>query len=348
VSERARREAAADRRGGRQTRGEAAPPAVHRFALAVVAATFVLLTAGGLVTSTDSGLAVPDWPLSYGTLFPPMVGGILYEHGHRMIATAVGFLTLLLAGALLRWEGRAWVRRLGILAGLAVIAQGLLGGLTVLFLLPVPISVAHACVAQAFLCLVVTIAAVTAPGWSRDQALGRTSLSAREAGQRVASLAMVTTAAIYLQLILGAVTRHTGSGLAIPDFPLALGRIVPPLHDPRVALHFAHRLGALAVVLLVARTASRALAGRRPAPPMALPAGLLLVLTVIQVLLGATTVWTKLAVAPATAHVTTGAALLATSLVLTLRAGRLAGRLALPERASEATLDRLEPVVPSG
>ncbi len=347
MGDRARREAGADRRGRHRPRG-VAPPAVHRFALAVVAATLVLVTAGGLVTSTDSGLAVPDWPLSYGTLFPPMVGGILYEHGHRMIATTVGFLTLVLAGFLLRFEGRAWVRRLGILAVMAVILQGLLGGLTVLLLLPVPISVAHACVAQAFLGIMVTIAAVTGSGWSRDQALGRASAPAKEAGRRVSSLALYTTGAIYLQLILGAVTRHTGSGLAIPDFPLALGRIVPPLDDPWVAIHFAHRLGAIAIGLLVATTAFRALAARRSAPPLAWPAGLLLGLMGLQIILGATTVWTRLAVVPATAHVTTGAALLATSLVLTLRASRLAGRLALPERAGEAgetSLDRLEPAI---
>ena len=321
---------------------------MHRFALAVAALTFVLVTAGGLVTSTDSGLAVPDWPLSYGMLFPPMVGGILYEHGHRMIATTVGFLTLVLAGLLLRFEGRDWVRRLGLLAVLAVILQGLLGGLTVLLLLPAPISVAHACIAQAFLCLVVTLAVVTGSGWHGHQALGLESPQAQEAGRRASSLALLTTGAIYLQLILGAVTRHTGAGLAIPDFPLALGRIVPPLGDPRVAIHFAHRLGALAIVLLVARTAYRALAARRSAPPLARPAALLLVLTAFQILLGATTVWTKLAVIPATAHVTTGAAILATSLVLTLRAGRIAGRLALPAEASESgesSIERLEPAI---
>jgi len=322
---------------------------VHRFALALVAATFVLVTAGGLVTSTDSGLAVPDWPLSYGMLFPPMVGGILYEHGHRMIAATVGFLTLVLAGLLVRYEGRAWVRRLGGLAVMAVILQGLLGGLTVLLLLPPPVSVAHACLAQAFLALVVTIAAVTGSGWMRNRALGRTSAAAQEAGRRVAGPALAVTIAIYLQLILGAITRHTGSGLAIPDFPLALGRIVPPLADPHVVIHFAHRLGALAIAILVVRTASRALAGRHAAPSLTWPAALLLGLTATQVMLGATSVWTQLAVVPVTAHVATGAALLATSLVLTLRAGRLAGRLALPEAVAtsntKATLDRLEPAV---
>jgi len=224
----------------------------------------VLITAGGLVTSTDSGLAVPDWPLSYGQLFPPMVGGILYEHGHRMIATAVGLLTIVLAWALARWESRAWVRRLGFVALGAVVTQGLLGGLTVLLLLPTPISVAHACLAQAFLLTVVTIALVTRPSWNRLATDGAENELARATARRVRTPALFATAAVYCQLILGAFTRHTGAGLAIPDFPLALGRIVPPLTDPLVAIQFAHRAGALVVTSLIVFTCARAL-GRHAA-----------------------------------------------------------------------------------
>ena len=120
---------------------------LHRFAVATAVATLFLIFAGGLVTSTESGLSVPDWPLSYGRLMPPMVGGVFYEHGHRMVATAVGILTILLAVWLSRREPRAWVRRLGYAALAAVVAQGVLGGLTVLFLLPMAVSVAHACLA---------------------------------------------------------------------------------------------------------------------------------------------------------------------------------------------------------
>src|SRR5687768_2266488 len=127
----------------------------HRFAVATVAATLALIFIGGLVTSTGSGLAVPDWPLSYGMLMPPMVGGVFYEHGHRMAATFVGFLTTILAVWTSRSEPRAGVRRLAWAALLAVIAQGLLGGLTVKFLLPRPVSVTHACLAQAFFCMVI-------------------------------------------------------------------------------------------------------------------------------------------------------------------------------------------------
>ncbi len=109
---------------------------LHRFAVFTAACTFLLLVAGALVTSNDAGLAVPDWPLSYGSVAPPMVGGIFYEHSHRVMATFVGILTIVLAVWLWRSEPRRWVRRLGLIALGAVIAQGVLGGLTVVFFLP--------------------------------------------------------------------------------------------------------------------------------------------------------------------------------------------------------------------
>ena len=133
----------------------------HRYAVVCACATAVLLVAGGLVTSTGSGLAVPDWPLSFGRLFPPMTGGVLFEHGHRLIAALVGLLTIGLAVWFGRSEPRAWVRRLSYLAIGAVVAQGLLGGLTVLLRLPPSVSVLHACLAQGFFCIVVLLAVCT-------------------------------------------------------------------------------------------------------------------------------------------------------------------------------------------
>src|SRR5271170_5005619 len=109
------------------------PLSIHRFAFLLSCCVVLLLMAGALVTSNDAGLSVPDWPLSYGSLLPPMVGGIFYEHGHRMIATLVGTLSIVLAVWLWRVESRRWVRWLGVVALGAVIAQGILGGLTVLF-----------------------------------------------------------------------------------------------------------------------------------------------------------------------------------------------------------------------
>ncbi|HXH28595.1 MAG TPA: COX15/CtaA family protein, partial [Candidatus Polarisedimenticolia bacterium] len=135
----------------------------HRYAVLVAVCTVALLAAGGLVTSTGSGLAVPDWPLSFGRFFPPMRGGVLFEHGHRMVAASVGLLTIVLALWFQRRERRSWVRRLAWTALGLVIAQGILGGITVLLRLPASVSVAHACLAQAFFCVVVTLAVATAP-----------------------------------------------------------------------------------------------------------------------------------------------------------------------------------------
>src|SRR5688572_26666646 len=137
------------------------PPMLRRFAKFTAFATLFLIFAGAMVTSTDSGLAVPDWPLSYGQIMPPMVGGIFYEHGHRMIASLVGLLTLIQAVWLQMRAGVRFVRVLGWIAVAAVIVQGLLGGLTVMLLLPPAVSVSHAALAELFLSLNVAIAFFT-------------------------------------------------------------------------------------------------------------------------------------------------------------------------------------------
>ncbi len=310
-------------------------PWLHRFAVLTAGATLFLIVAGGLVTSTGSGLAVPDWPLSYGMVFPPMVGGIFYEHGHRMVATFVGFLTTVLAVWLWRREERRWVRRLGLLALAAVALQGVLGGLTVLYLLPAPVSVAHACLAQTFFCLTVSIALFTSAEWRRRLPplvdAGRPSLR---------GLCLATAAVIYAQLVLGAVMRHTESGLAIPDFPLSFGHLVPPLsslsvnptapfpisleeYRSRVLIHFAHRAWAVAVAALVAWTAWRILRAHRDQRALVRPALLMAGLVILQVCLGAFVVWTEKAVSVATAHVAVGAAILASGVALTLRVWRM-------------------------
>jgi cytochrome c oxidase assembly protein subunit 15 len=285
----------------------------HRWAMATGAATLFLIVAGGLVTSTGSGLAVPDWPLSYGMLMPPMVGGIFYEHGHRMVATFVGMLTLVLAVWTARAERRAGLRRLAWAALATVVAQGLLGGLTVIFLLPAPVSIAHACLAQTFFCLTVALAFATSREWIEAGPRAEDVAGVRDA-------AAVATGVVFVQLILGALMRHTGAGLAIPDFPLSLGRVVPPLESAPVAVHFSHRLGAVAVVAAVATLARRAYRSRDRR--LSRPALLLLGLTLVQVALGATAVLTAKAVVPTTAHVATGAAVLGLAWFLTLRARR--------------------------
>ena len=284
---------------------------VHRLAVVTAAATFLLLFMGGLVTSTGSGLAVPDWPLSFGRFFPPMVGGVLFEHGHRMAATFVGALTLALALSIVVREPRPSVRALGLLALVAVVLQGVLGGVTVLYKLPLAVSVAHACVGQIFFCLTVALAVVTGIEWQAPSPAASSALPA---------IAATTTALIFGQLLLGALVRHMGAGLAISDFPLAFGRLVPPLVTPYITVHFAHRIGALAVAISVITAAAVTRWRHRGDGGLERPALLALALLVLQIALGGVSVWSHRAVLPTTAHLVVGAALLATSLTLTLRA----------------------------
>ena len=296
------------------------------FAVLVAISTAILIFAGGLVTSTGSGLSVPDWPNTYGWFmwtFPlsKMVGGIFYEHAHRLIASTVGLLILILAVWLARAEPRRWVRRLGYVALAAVITQGVLGGITVLWYLPDAISIAHASLAQIVFCLTATIALATSPAWKRGY-------DAPVPDDRVLQrLAMVTTGVIYLQILIGATMRHTGAGLAIPDFPLAFGRLLPPVWDAKIAIHFAHRVGALIVTSLILATTGHVLFHHRRASQLRRPAVALAILVSLQVTLGAATVLSGRQFIINSLHVVTGALVLVTSLVLTLRAHR--GRFAL-------------------
>lgn len=293
---------------------------VHRFAVLTACATLGLIFVGGLVTSTGSGLAVPDWPLSFGQVFPPMVGGVLYEHGHRLVASFVGMLTVTLAVLLSHREPRAWVRRLGWIALAAVLVQGSLGGLTVLLRLPTAVSVTHACLAQVFFCLTVTLAVCTSPRWlaSRHVRVDTSGLSLRV-------LTRATVGLVFVQLILGALMRHTGAGSAIPDFPLALGRVIPPFESQGVLIHFLHRAGALVVTVAISWTVARVLSVFWSEAQLRRPALALLALLLLQLTLGALTIWTQRAVTPMTAHVAVGAAVLATSVMLALRTTRLVG-----------------------
>ena len=172
---------------------------LRRFSLFLSAGTLFLILAGGLVTSHEAGLAVPDWPLSYGQVFPPMVGNVFWEHGHRMIAGAVGVLTLILAIWLQASDVQAWLKRLGWVSLAAVVLQALLGGLTVLMMLPAPVSIFHACLGQSFFCLVTAIAYF----------LNRSEASpSQEADLHLKRMARLTTGMLFLQLVLGAIVRH--------------------------------------------------------------------------------------------------------------------------------------------
>jgi len=293
----------------------AANQGVHRFAVFTASCTVLLLTAGALVTSNDAGLAVPDWPLSYGSLMPPMIGGIFYEHGHRMIATLVGTLTIILAVWLSRVEGRRWVRRLGWTALGLVIAQGLLGGLTVLFYLPPAVSTAHATLAQLFFITMISIAVCTSSWWQDDLEVREDSGS-----PSLRTLSIVTTASIIVQLVLGAAFRHNAFG------------ITP------------HLIGAGVVTVMVIWT-GRVLKQRfRDSEPLRRALVLLHSTFGTQILLGGATYWVVFAsrhdaqplplfIWVTVAHVVLGALTLASSMLLMLTCLRVLR----PERAVEVT-----------
>ncbi len=187
--------------------------------------------------------------------------------------------------------------------------------MTVLYYLPTPISVAHGCLAQIFFCLTVAIAVVTSP---RFRQFAPASLATAFRANPVSRIAAATAGVVFVQLLVGAVMRHTKSGLAIPDFPLALGRIVPPLDAFPVAIAFAHRIGALCVAGLVAASVVRAFRSGRPGLRKA--AAWLGALVAVQVTLGALTVLSKKDVVLTTAHVATGALLLGSTLALSVSA----------------------------
>lgn len=281
---------------------------LKRFSIFTAATTLVLIFAGGLVTSTGSALAVPDWPLSYGQLMPPMVGGIFYEHGHRMIASFVGVLTVILALWTQWGETRRWVRRLTWVALAMVVTQGVLGGLTVLYLLPDPISISHACLGQSFFCVLSLLA------YARADWFARLAPSARPS--RIPRFFLTLFLALFLQLLLGATMRHTEAGLAIPDFPRAFGAWIPPAWSPKIAVHFAHRAWGLCVFSLVCyglRRVRRDHAGERWMNAFMLG---IFALTCLQVVLGASVIWTARAVTITTLHVATGALILSSAFVL--------------------------------
>jgi cytochrome c oxidase assembly protein subunit 15 len=319
-------------------------PGLHRVALLTAAATFPLIFMGGLVTSHDAGMSVPDWPNSYGYnmfTFPPSLwlskqaGGIFYEHSHRLMGSLVGMLSIVLAAWAWKTERRAWVRLLatGVLG--AVIVQGVLGGLRVV-LKELDLAVVHACFAQAFFCLAALTVVVTSRWWfERRQAAGG-------ADTVVFRLAAALVLVVYLQLIAGAVMRHDRAGLAIPDVPLAYGKILPPVSDeglglanetltwdarlPRVTLgqiwlHFTHRLGAVAVttsaLLLVAQIF------RRRRRELYASSAALAALLVTQITLGVLTVLWRKPADVASLHVAVGALVLVTAFVITVRTARV-------------------------
>ena len=291
---------------------------LNRYLRFMVLATLFLIVAGGLVTSQDYGLAVPDWPKSYGMWFPPMIGGVFYEHGHRMIASFVGFLTVVLTAWLWLKEPRKGVRLLGAGALLLVIVQGIFGGITVLYFLPTWVSTVHATLAQTFFCLIVGLTVLTSSGW-----IDADKNPSRVSGPNPTVRFAVTAALIFIQLVLGSWMRHSNAALAIPDFPLAFGKVIPDFTTPEIAIHFSHRVGALIVLVFTLSNFAVVLRTYKTEKRILRPVVLSMILVLVQITLGAFTIWKKTAVVVATSHVVVGAVILATSLLITLRSYRL-------------------------
>jgi cytochrome c oxidase assembly protein subunit 15 len=258
--------------------------------------------------------------------FPPSmwVANILYEHGHRLIASTVGFLTIIMAVWLWTTEPRRWLRWFGVATLGSVVAQGLLGGLTVLFFLPAAISTAHAGLAEIFFCMTVAIAIFTSPGWIagyHTQADASAGSGGRE-DRPLRALATFATILIYAQILIGATMRHTGAGLAIPDFPLMFGRLIPDHWNSAIAIHFTHRVGALLVTCAILALFAHVRSRYRDHRELMRPAAIIVALVAVQVTLGALTVLSRRDPWINSFHVVCGAMVLATALVLTLRAWR--------------------------
>lgn len=287
----------------------------HRFSVFLALCTFLLIMAGALVTSNDAGLSVPDWPTSFGSLYriPPMVGGVKFEHGHRMIAQFIGLLTIALAVWTQRVERRAWVRALGWAALVVVIAQGILGGITVLFHLPPAVSTAHATLGQTFFCIVVSMALFTGRKFQEGESTAPklSSLASIETRHpHLTTLSLLAVCSVYIQLILGAAFRHSGM------------KLLP------------HLISAVVVTAMLLWTGHRILR-YESLPQLRRPAATLLVLLALQLSLGVGAYVTRIRwphgvqpglamVLMTVAHVAVGALVLATSVVLAIEVHRTA------------------------
>ena len=270
--------------------------------------TFLLIIAGALVTSNDAGLSVPDWPTSFGSWYkiPKLVGGVKFEHTHRMIAQGAGLLTIIMAIWTWRAEKRRWLRLLAIGAVGTVIAQGVLGGLTVLFFLPPPISSAHAALAQTFFCLAVAMAVFTGQKWIEE--LPRVEFDQRRPS--LFTLTLLSIFVLYVQLLLGAMFRHHGMSW------------------------WPHVVHAVVVSFVLAWTAIRALTAYPHIEAIRRPAILTISLVIAQLCLGFTAFLTRVAwgrdsvqpelpmVVSTVAHVAVGALLLATTVILAIQTWR--------------------------
>ncbi|HXQ80554.1 MAG TPA: COX15/CtaA family protein [Opitutaceae bacterium] len=315
------------------TTSDPARTAGHKPALAAFSAiaalwVFVLVALGAFTTTIGAGMAFPDWPLSNGSLNPSgwlSDISMFAEHSHRLSAAMMTSLTIILAFWLWRSEARGWLRRLGYLAVGLVVAQAVVGGLRVL-LDPIPvrgldtslgrlIAMLHACLAQAFACVLIALALSCSKAWiSAPMPLGG----------RTRRLGVACCALLFAQLGVGAVVRHSFAGLAIPTFPWSTpqGGLLPPEWGFQVAIQFAHRVMACAIAVAAAAFAVAVWRDRGASPAMRSGASALVGLVALQIVLGAAIIRTQRAVAVTTGHVLAGALTLAAAFWLTWLAHR--------------------------
>lgn len=294
--------------------------------------------------SHESGLAIPDWPNTWGyfiLFFPPSewVGGVFHQHVHRLVASLVGLMSLALALWLRKVESREWVRDLSYVTFGLIVLQGVMGGLTVLYVLPVFLSTLHAVLAQ--ICLVLLV--VIAYGLSKEY---RGRMTDDRATGAMVKGAVVLLLVIFVELVVGSLMRHVEAGLAIPDFPTTAGKAMPIVNQESLAwinnwridysfetgmdlpavdmgqmmVHLVHRYGAALVVLVMVVLTLGAFVGYRTRAHLLKTVLLIDVLVVLQAVLGAYTIWTGRTAWVASMHVTVGAAILAAAAILLLRA----------------------------
>jgi heme a synthase len=290
---------------------------------------FLLLVAGGLVTSNNAGLAVPDWPTSFGHLFtlPKMVGGVKFEHTHRMIAEFVGLLTIIAAIWTWRIDKRRWMRGLTLGAVAGVIFQGVLGGLTVLNFLPPAISTAHAVVGQTMFCVLAAIAVFTSKSWLEEPV----EMISRNDARPLLRHCWMLIGFLYLQLILGAAFRHVWTKWG------PTGSNHWPVHKIVHAFLYPHIVNSILVSVLIIYVSLRTLTRHQGIPHLRKPALALLLLLIAQLLLGVSAYVVRVVegvnefqptmslVVVTVSHLAVGALILALTAVLTIQAYRHTG-----------------------
>jgi heme a synthase len=310
------------------------------FAIISTICVLGLIGSGGLVTSHEAGLAVPDWPNSFGYnmfLFPisRWVGGVFFEHTHRLLASLVGLLTIGFCLATWMIDDRRWVKWLATIAVLAVVIQGVLGGLRVTEHNAL-LGLFHGCLAQSFLALMASLALVTSPLWNRLATSGFESRPLR-------NLSVAVTVMIFGQLVLGAAMRHSHAGLSIPDFPTTYGGWLPLLDPVAVAkineargaagqpftsaglilLQYVHRVWAVLIAIGVVWTSVQLIRSALLPNAMRMAGAAWIFLIFVQLGLGAWTVLSNKAADVATSHVLAGALMLAIGVLLSVSLSRI-------------------------